>query len=253
MSAVRLCSRLVAAGMLVLSICACSGEISTEIATGIDVCSECNMIIDKAGQAGGYVRHGEFTMFDSPGCLLRSYQALRRRGEELPPTILFADYRDGAMHPAESVTFLLSDHIPTVMESRVACFGDREGAEAARSFDDEILTDWAGYRTARGEPDRVFEVTVGGDGMVPKTLEALKGELLLWRVTGRALERDLVVSVRGYPEAGSVTVPADGTEVAFRLEALRPGDGFPVVRADDGAALGMLKVAGAHTSDEGAM
>ena len=42
-------------------------------------------------------------------------------------------------------------------------------------------------------------------------------------------------------------------EVSFRLLALRPGAGFPVVRAGSDEPLGMMKVAGAHTADEEAM
>ena len=62
------------------------------------------------------------------------------------------------------MTFLLTSHRPTVMGSGVLCFGDPAAAEAAREHDDEIVTDWLGYRTARGAPDREVEVSFGPDG-----------------------------------------------------------------------------------------
>jgi hypothetical protein len=191
--------------------------------------------------------------FDSPVCLLRSWDDLRNRGEEPPHSVHFADYQTGTLYPAEAITFLLTGHTPTVMGSGVLCFRDRNPAEAMRGHDDDVLTDWNGFRTARGEPDRVFQVNFGATGMVPDVVEANKGELVLWKARGAGLERDLVVAIRGYPEVEEVMVPASGEEITFRLQAGRPGAGFPIVRVDDGRPLGMLKVSGAHTVNEEAM
>ncbi len=47
-----------------------------------------------------------------------------------------------------------------------------------------------------------------------------------------------------------MTVPVSGEETTLRLIAIRPGAGFPVIDADSGTALGMIKVIGAHTLDE---
>jgi hypothetical protein len=232
---------------------ACSGEVEPEISRGIDGCRECGMVIDQTGQACGYVAGSEFETFDSPTCLLKAYEARDRRGEELPVEIYFADYEDSSLHPAGETTFLLTDHVPTVMESGALCFASREAAEAARQHEDELLTDWPGFQLARGVPDRVLEVRFEAGGMVPDVVESAKGELLLWKVRVGGLEGDLSVSIRGYPEVGTVTVPASGDEVVFRMKALRPGAGFPVVRTDTGEALGALKVLGAHTPDEEAL
>ena len=211
------------------------------------------MVIDQTGQACGYVDGGEFVTFDSPTCLLKSCEARGERGEELPAEIYFADYGDSSLHPAEETTFLLTDHVPTVMESGALCFASREAAEAARQHEDELLTDWQGFQIARGVPDRVIEVRFEAGGMVPEVVESAKGELLLWKARADGLEGDLSVSIKVYPEVGTVTVPASGDEVVFRMKALRPGAGFPIVRTDTGEALGALKVLGAHTPDEEAL
>ena len=231
----------------------CVGDPTPHIAAGIDACSECAMIIDRPNQACGYVRTGQFVVFDSPVCLLRSWERLRKSGEEPPRSVHFADYQSGALYAAEATTFLLTEHVPTAMESGVLCFGDRAAAEAMRVHDDEVLMGWRSFRTARGEPDRVLQVSFGATGMVPEIVEASKGELVLWRARGSNLDHDLVVAVKGYPEVEEFVLPASGEEVAFRLHAERPGAGFPIVRTDDDRPLGMLKVSGAHTADEEAM
>jgi hypothetical protein len=232
---------------------ACSGAVTSEIAAGIDACQNCNMVVDELHQAGGYVISGEFVPFDSPACLLQSYDALRREGKPLPEAIFLADYKDTSLHPAKDVTFLLTSHVPTVMNSGVICFGSLAAAESMRRFDDERLTDWLGYRTARGEPDRVLAVTFGPEGMSPETVEVSKGELVLWRARSLGLGQDLSFTVKGYPEMEPLVLPASGEVVAFRLLAVRPGTGFPVVRQDDGETLGILKVTGAHTAEEEVM
>ncbi|MFQ5653516.1 MAG: hypothetical protein ACE5GW_02150 [Planctomycetota bacterium] len=228
----------------------CKREVRPEILAGIDECRECRMIIDRVNQGCGAVIDGAFVAFDSPACLLRHLGSLRARAGAMPTALFFADCRDAVLHPAEKTTFLLSRHRDTVMESGVLCFGSREAAEALREHEDETVTDWPGYRTARGEPDRVVELSIGAGGMSPEVVEVARGDLVLWRIRGPELERDLIVSLGGYPEMGSFTVPASGEEVECRLLALRPGSGFPFTSGDGGRALGRLRVTGAHTDDE---
>jgi hypothetical protein len=171
----------------------------------------------------------------------------------LPDGVFFADYDDSSWHAAGSTAFLLTTHIPTVMNAGVVCFGSNEAAMAMRKHPDEIVTDWLGYRTARGTPDRVLEVTITTDAMVPEVVEADKGDLVLWRVSGAGLETNLDIEVMGYPEAGTITVPANGDTVEFRVMTSRPGAGFPITAVSSGEALGMMKVSGTHTTDEEAM
>jgi len=245
----RRAATLAIVGVVVL-LARCSADVRPAIAPGIDACRECGMLIDRAGQACGYAADGEFLTFDSPICLLRSYESRASGGKQPPTSVYFADYRDGSLHPAEDMAFLLTDQVSTVMSSGVLCFASRGAAEQARTREDERITDWSGFLLRRGTPDRELEVTFGPDGMTPGAVEANRDELLLWKVRARGLPRDLEISIRGYPELGEVAVPASGDEVQFRMKVTRPGKGFPVVSAEGGDPLGVLNVLGAHTPDE---
>ncbi len=157
---------------LVLISTGCAREPEIEIVEGLDVCRECNMVIDQVNQAAGLVSGGEFVTFDSPGCLLRFFESLPRKERPDPADIYFADYRDGTLHAAQRTTFLLTSHIPTVMNARVVVFSDPNGAMGARRHPDEVVTDWQGYRTERGTPDAVLEVVFGPEGMEPEVIQA---------------------------------------------------------------------------------
>ena len=112
--------RFTATGALAMAaalLTACSGEVEPKITRGIDGCRECGMVIDQTEQACGYVADGEFVTFDSPTCLLKSYEARGSGGDVLPQEVYFADYGDSSLCAAEEITFLLTDHVPTVMES----------------------------------------------------------------------------------------------------------------------------------------
>jgi len=227
----------------------CAGEVEPRILAGIDSCEYCGMIIDQVNQACGYDLEGQFVTFDSPVCLLYSLESLEDGDGPLPTSIWFADYRDGTFHLSTVATFLLTDHIPTVMDLGVISFSDQEAAEIVVAHDDEIVTDWLGFRTREGTPDVVVDLRFGSEGMEPETVEVKKDELVLFRGVGRGLEGDLTLSFRGYPEFGTVVIPGDGTTIEFRLMAIRPGAGFPII-SGDGESLGMLKVEGPHISEE---
>jgi hypothetical protein len=246
------CTPLVAVAIVLSCFVGCSSEVEPKIVAGVDACRVCNMVIDRPREACGYIHSDEFVTFDSPVCLLRGYEALHRKSGSPPERVWFADYNEGTLHPAESMTFLMTDRIATAMESGVLIFAEPDGARTAGAHPGEVVTDWDGFRLLRGEPDRTLEVSVGVDGMVPEVVEAEKGELLMWHLSGTNLEQDLVVSLVGYPEVGSVVLPASGEKISFRMRAERPGDGFPILGAG-GEALGRLRVRGAHTVEEEAM
>jgi hypothetical protein len=235
---------------LAVLLAGCSSDVKPEIVAGVDACSECNMIIDTPAQACGFVDGSTFVTFDSPACLLRNYETRRRLGQETPAEVYFADFSDASLHPASAVTFVFVDNASTVMESGVLCFADREAAEAAARSDGGRITDWQGYQLARGTPDRVVAVRFEATGMIPEMVESSKGELLLWNASASGLDHDLVVSIKGYPEVGEITIPASGDEVSFRMKAARPGTGFPVVELGSDNTVGVLRVLGAHTADE---
>ncbi len=236
--------------LIAIALIGCSGEVKLEIVAGLDVCAECNMVIDRPGQAAGFIDGAEFVTFDSPLCLLRNYEARHHKGHSLPDELYFADHGDASLHPVENVTFVLTDRVPTVMESGALSFANRETAEAAMTQEDERLTDWDGYRLAHGTPDRVIQVRFEAGGLVPDLVESSKGELLLWMATSSGFDRDLIISIKGYPEIGEITVPAGGEPVVFRMKVDRPGMGFTVMEAGTDTPLGMLRVNGSHTADE---
>jgi len=147
----------------------------------------------------------------------------------------------------------LTDHIPTVMGARVICFGEAATAGSYREHDDEKLVDWMSYRLDRSVPDRQHHILIDSEGMHPESFDADKGELVELIVEGKALKDARTLSIKGYEDAGQITIPASGEQVSFRFWASRPGAGFPVVDMLNGNSLGMIKVSGAHTSDEEAL
>jgi hypothetical protein len=230
----------------------CGGEPTPEIVVGIDGCASCAMVIDRVNEAAGWIAGGDFVPFCSPGCLLSEHDALRKSGQPPPQAAFFADYRSGTFSPAVETAFLLTDHVPTVMNARVICFGSVVAAEEMRQHEDERVTDWSGYRVLRGQPDKVIETIFGPDGMEPAVVQANKGDIVLWRASGEGLDENLTWLIKGYPEVQPPPVAAAGDSTEIRFMATRPGAGFPIERVSDGAPFGMLKVSGAHTADEAA-
>jgi len=229
--------------------CLGCGEKAPKIVADIDECIQCGMVISKINEACGYFQDGEFLTFDSPSCLIRRMDA----DDAKPERIYFADYKSGALIPADSTVFLLTDHITTVMNGRVLCFADKSTALSYIKYDDEKITDWTGYRIARGAPDQILHVIVSDDGMSPQVVAVQKGDIIEWRISGQNLKNDLFLVIKEYEDRGEIHVPANGDTTRFRMLADKPGDGFALVRKQDGNALGILKVIGPHTSDEEAM
>jgi len=229
----------------------CSGPVQPEVTAGLDACAECNMVIDQVNQACGHAIDGEFIVFDSPGCLLINHDGMRRRGSEIPTDVWLADYDSAVFVPAGQATLLLTDQIPTVMDAGVVSFVTSDAAEAARRFDDEITTDWAGYRRLRGQPDTVVEAIVSTTSLAPETVEVAKGDLVLFRLSAGELHETTILEIRGYPEIGEIVVTPSEEATELRFYATRPGAGFPIIGADD-QPLGMMRVTGAHTADEAA-
>jgi hypothetical protein len=238
----------------VLSLTACSGEVVPAVTAGVDSCANCNMVITEVNQAAGWIEDGEFVTFDSPGCLLTRYDTLRQAGEDPPEddALFFADYGSGFFHPAAMATFLLTSHRPTVMGSEALVFDSAASAEGVREHDDETVTDWIGYRTARGAPDREVALTLGPDGLSPERVEVDMGELVAWTVRSTVEDEERALAIKGYPELEPVPVAPGEEPTSFRLLATRPGAGFPIVEAGGDEALGVLVVRGSHTADEAA-
>ncbi len=241
------------AGLLFVAVIVggCSGPVRPELTAGLDACAECNMVIDRVNQACGHAVDGQFVVFDSPGCLLKNHDGMRRSGSEIPTEVWLADYNSSVFVPAGQAKLLLTDRIPTVMAAGVVSFATSQAAEAARRSDDEIITDWTGYRRLRGQADTVIEATVSTSSMAPETVEVSKGDLVLFRLSAGELDETITLEIRGYPEIGEILVTPSEEATELRFYATRPGAGFPILGAGD-QPLGMMRVTGAHTADEAA-
>ena len=208
------------------------------------------MVIDKASEACGYYVEKDFSTFCSAGCLLQSFEDRRKHEQPPPDRIYFADYLGTGLQPSDSVTFLVTGHIRTVMEWGVISFADPGAARGHRQHDDEVIVDWVGLRTVRGRPDRNLALVFTPDGAVPEVVELKKGELIEWELVGSHLDDDLVVQLRGYEEMGEIVIPSSGDTVRVRMLALKPGAGFPFVRSGSGEVFGRVRVIGPHTPGE---
>ena len=229
------------------------GEKKPEITAGVDACSVCNMVIDQTNQACGFVDGIEFKPFDSPGCLLRQIDNLKRNGLGLPTEIFFADFEGSGLHSSGITTFLLTDHLPTVMNGRVLTFSNENAAREMSKFPDEVITNFKGYITQRGNPDMRIRVELKSDSISPDVISVEKGDIVEWVYIGKNIESDVKIRIQGYEELGEINVPAGEEPVRIRMLAEHPGSGFPIIRVSDGKALGMLKVSGAHTKEEESM
>jgi len=235
---------------LLILIVSCGRELSPEITVGVDSCEQCNMVINTVNQACGYYSDGEFIPFDSPGCLLYSYDEIKKQERAIPSKIYFADYVTAKLLPADSISFLLTDHIHTVMNAGVLCFANKDSAESYRRYPDEKITGWTGYQVLRGTPDKIVEATISPKGMNPEVVILNKNEIVEWIFQGQDLKDELHVKLKGYEELGEILIPSDGEKVKLRMLANRPGAGFPFINSKDESIIGMVKVSGAHTHDE---
>jgi len=238
---------------LILIFEGCDTQPKPEIHADIDNCAECGMVISQVNQSGGYFHEHEFVTFCSPTCLLQKYQEIDERNRPNRSQIYFADYPSAKFVRADSVHILLTGHISTVMNSEALCFNNKSNAENTKKHEDEILADWDKFQTLRGRPDRTVEVTLFSKGMKPDVVMLKKNEVVEWIFK---TEEDLSngqFRLKGYEELGLIELPSVGTTTKLRMKAYKPGSGFPFVRLDDNATIGMVKVSGAHTSDEEVM
>ncbi|UCH64802.1 MAG: hypothetical protein JSW63_09245 [Ignavibacterium sp.] len=208
------------------------------------------MIINQVNQACGYFVDGEFVTFDSPGCLLRSYDIMRKEGGVLPEKVYFADFESSDFILSGTTHFLLTSHLPTVMNSGVLCFKDKNVAQSFIKHDDEMVTDWMDYRVLRGTPDKIISISITPDGMQPEVIVLSKNDIVEYVFSTQNFDEDISLYLKGYDELENFIVPATGEELKVRMFASRPGAGFPFLKTKDDSPVGMVKILGAHTSDE---
>jgi len=241
---------LAAAALLIVLGAGCGSGGKPEIAAGVDACASCNMVIDKVNEAAGFYTGKEFSAFCSPGCLLRNFEDMRKQKQTLPDRSYFGDYSGSGLQPADSTSFLITRHIPSVMGWGVIGFAGHEAAAAHKTHDDERVVDWIGLRTQKGTVDRKVSLVLTSAGMVPDVVEFEKGELVECAIEGRDLDRDLTIRLRGYEEVGEIHIPQSGEVVFVRILASRPGAGFPFFDTASKDVLGQIRVSGAHTREE---
>jgi hypothetical protein len=208
------------------------------------------MVISQVNQACGYFHENEFVPFCSPGCLLREYEKLKKQGGATAKKVYFVDYPGRQFIPSDSTYFLLTEHIATVMNSGALCFKSENSAQSHKKYSDEIITDWNGYQLLRGTPDRIVNITVTPEGMEPEVVVLNKNEIIEWVFQSKDRHTDEVFQLKGYEELGDIILPGGGEPVKLRMRADKPGAGFPFIRVKDKTPVGMVKVTGAHTSDE---
>ena len=231
----------------------CIGDETPAITADVDACAHCNMVISQINQSCGYFVENEFIPFDSPGCLLTEYEKLKKQGKPKPGKIYFADYTTSRFIISDSVYFLLTEHIPTIMNAGVLTFYLKDLAESFKKFSEEIITDWTGYQVLHGTPDRIIEITISPEGMDPDVIVLNKNEIVEWIFQAKGLQKEYLFHLKGYDEFGIVTLSTKNKPVKIRMLADKPGAGFPFVSSETETPIGMVKVFGAHTSDEEAM
>ncbi|MGB6033664.1 MAG: hypothetical protein WBH55_12585, partial [Bacteroidota bacterium] len=228
----------------------CGGKEGPAIHAGIDECGQCKMVISQTNQAAGYMYGGDFHPFCAPTCLLKAYGEKRRVTGTRKFQLYFADFETGNLLPADSVYFLMTDRLPTVMNSGVLCFSSMEMADARRQLGEESITDWRGFLVARSIPDRTINVVVAKGKLSPEVIVAEKGDIVELKIASEDTEREYIISIKGYEEAGYLMLAKGEGVTSFRLMTDKPGAGFPIINVKDNATMGMIKVHGAHTADE---
>jgi hypothetical protein len=226
------------------------GEKTPQITVDLDACVHCNMIISKLNEACGYFAEEEFHPFDSPGCLLKEYEDLKNYSIQPLPAIYFIDYTTRKFITADSTFFLITEHIPTVMNAGVLCFASEEVAREYVKYPDEKITDWRGFQTFKGTPDRIIKIIFTPRGMEPDVVVLEKNELVEWIFFTKDLKGSHEFYLKGYDEIGKINLVNNDGQIAVRMFANKPGAGFPFINAANEKPVGMVKVMGAHTADE---
>jgi len=231
----------------------CNSNEKPEILADIDNCLECGMVISQVNQGSGFYRNNEFNTFCSPVCLLKRYQSIENKARPAASQIYFADYPTTDLMSSDSVVFLLTEHITTVMNSGTLTFQNLDEASSYQKKGDEILTNWRGFQIMRGIADKKIEVRITSEGLDPDVILLNKNEIIEWIFLPQDPDIHDLFQLKGYEEMATIEILAGGAPVVMRMLADKPGEGFPLIRASDNKTLGMVKVMGAHTSDEEVM
>ena len=236
-----------------LILAGCDQQKTPVIHANVDACLQCGMSISQLNQACGYYYQSEFQTFCAGQCLLTRYQSIEWTKRPAAANVYFADFQSSDLVTVDSLEFLLTNHITTVMNAGVISFKDHDLISSYKKHDDELITDWRGFQIVKGKPDRTVEVTISQKGIEPEVTMLNKGELVEWIITPENENIQDLIMLKGYDEMHNIKVKVGGFPVKIRMLADKPGAGFPFIRSSDNQIIGMVKVAGAHTSDEEVM
>lgn len=132
-----------AIGVLALALWGCGSGADPnrppQIRYGEDACDRCQMIINEARYAAGYVLpNGQERRFDDIGCMLNHHQ----QQQEQAANFWVVDYHSGEWINAKNAVFVKSSEITTPMASGIIALASRESAEeiAAQTGEANILT-----------------------------------------------------------------------------------------------------------------
>jgi hypothetical protein len=208
------------------------------------------MVITQLDQACGFVQDETFHPFDSPVCLIKTLDSNKKAGKGLPVSVYFSDYLTSRLLAADSVSFLMTRGIATVMNSGVLCFADKDSARSYQKSLQDRVVGWTEYQALQRNPDKVLDITLSPTGLQPETTVLNKNEIVEWRFRGENLTSDVILRLQGYEELGDIPVAASGDVYTLRMFADKPGVGFAFLSGDRQTPVGMVKVMGGHTIEE---
>ena len=144
--------------ILSIILVSCKSEQRPEIQVGADECYNCKMIITQIDQSCGFFRNDKFMAYCSPSCLIADYDYFRK-GSIVPSShIYFTDYGSKKLFQSDSIHFLFTKSVPTVMNSGVLTFRSEKDARSLIKQPDEFITRWEKFRIIAGQPDRVVDI-----------------------------------------------------------------------------------------------
>jgi hypothetical protein len=236
--------------LLSITILSCKSDTTPRIKAGADECYNCRMVITETNQACGFFRDDKFVSYCSPSCLIADYDYFRKENSVPGSHVFFADYTSRQLIQADSTRFLFTKSVPTVMNSGVLTFRKEEEARSFIKQQDEFISNWVKFRVIAGKPDKIVDIKLSENRLIPNKLVFNKNELVQINIekTGAVSEQDLYI--KGYEYVGGIRIFEDKTEISLRFIADKPGPDFPIMLKGNKAPLGTMKVLGSHTSDD---
>jgi hypothetical protein len=211
------------------------------------------MVITETNQSCGYFHEDNFATFCSPICLLTEYEYVRKEKTGVKNLIYFTDYESRQFIRSDSTYFLVTNSLPTVMNSGVLTFQSEERAQSLMKKSDEFVTNWKKYQLLAGKPDKIIKVKLNNDSMDPNVFVIKKNHFIQLDIKNMDQLNGKSLIIKGYEEMGTFRFMKEESYLSVKLIADKPGSGFPIILEGIQQPVGMIKVEGAHTLDEEVM